>query len=116
MTPQTPLEERLRDTLRRPEGAPWPDGRGAFDGSSASASAAAVLLPGVLLRGGSGQIAPVAPAGPVERNPARGFEVPLPDGWSKAEPTPSRRATSPSPGPTTARRAGPAPTATAIGC
>jgi hypothetical protein len=98
MTPQPQLEDRLRDALRRPEDAAWPDGRGAFDrfrrhrtrrgrilaaqvalvavAALAAAAVAPRLLPG-------GSLQPVTPSGPVLRAPGGGFEVVVPAGWTR---------------------------------
>ena len=108
MKPEADLEERLRAALRRPEGSAWPDERGAFDrflhyrarqGWTLAAGAVlalgavlagAVLLPALLPGRPTAPVSPVVPtvpvrpvvpAGPVVRDPARGFEVPIPAGW-----------------------------------
>jgi hypothetical protein len=96
MTPEPPLEDRLRTALRRPEGSPWPDERGAFDRflrrrrrtvaagavlALVAVLAGAVLLPALLPGRPTAPVRPVVPAGPVVRDPARGFEVPIPAGW-----------------------------------
>jgi hypothetical protein len=105
MKPEARLEDRLRAALRRPEGSPWPDERGAFDrflrrrrrtvAAGAMLAlvlvlAGAVLLPALLPGRPTAPVSPVVPtapvrpvvpAGPVVRDPARGFEVPIPAGW-----------------------------------
>jgi hypothetical protein len=98
MTPQPQLEDRLRDALRRPEDAAWPDERGAFDRFLrhrarrgrvlfaqtalvlAVALAAAVVTPRLLP---SGSLNPVTPPGRVLRAPGGGFEVAVPAGWTR---------------------------------
>ena len=96
MTLEPPLEDRRRTALRAPEGSPWPDERGAFDrflrrrrrtvavGAAlalVAVLAGAVLLPALLPGRRPAPVRPVVPAGPVVRDPARGFEVPIPAGW-----------------------------------
>ena len=105
MTPEPRLEDRLRAALRRPEGSPWPEERGAFDRfqrrrrrtvaagavlALVAVLAGAVLLPALLPGrptapvspvGPTSPVRPAVPAGPVVRDPARGFEVPIPAGW-----------------------------------
>jgi hypothetical protein len=105
MRPEVRLEDRLRAALRRPEGSPWPDERGAFDRflrrrrrtvaagavlALVAMLAGAVLLPALLPGRPTAPVSPVVPtaparpavpAGPVVRDPARGFEVPIPTGW-----------------------------------
>ena len=111
------LEDRLRAALRRPEGSPWPDERGAFDRflrrrrrtmaagallALVAVLAGAVVLP-TLFPGRptasvspavpTAPVSPVVPAGPVVWDPWRGFEVPIPAGWKmghNAPPTPGR--------------------------
>lgn len=98
MTPQPQLEDRLRDALRRPEDAAWPDERGAFDRFLhhrarrgrvlvaqaalvlAVALAVAVVTPRLLP---SGSLNPVTPPGRVLRAPGGGFEVTVPAGWTR---------------------------------
>jgi len=100
MSTEPQLEERLRTALRRPEGAAWPDERGAFDrfrrhrtrrGRVLAAEAALVVVLAVglasvaprLLPGGS--LNPVTPPAPglVVRAPGGGFEVEVPAGWTR---------------------------------
>jgi hypothetical protein len=105
MKSEVRLEERLRAALQRPEGSPWPDERGAFDrflrrrrrtvAAGAMLAlvlvlAGAVLVPALLPGRPTAPVSPVVPtapvrpvvpAGPVVRDPARGFEVPVPAGW-----------------------------------
>ena len=96
MTPEPQLEDRLRAALRRPEGSTWPDERGAFDRflrrrrrtvaagavlALEAMLAGAVLLPALLPGRPPAPVSPVVPAGPVVRDPARGFEAPIPTGW-----------------------------------
>jgi hypothetical protein len=98
MTPPPQLEDRLRDALRRPEDAAWPEERGAFDrflrhrarrGRVLVAQAAlvlavvlavAVVTPRLLP---SGSLNPVTPPGRVLRAPGGGFEVTVPAGWTR---------------------------------
>ncbi|HEX8132666.1 MAG TPA: hypothetical protein VF880_04475 [Actinomycetes bacterium] len=100
MRPERQLQERLREALRRPESFIWPDERGAFDrfqrrrarlGRTIAAGAVlalvavlagAVLLPTLLPGRPAPPVGPVVPAGPVVRDPERGFEVPVPAGWT----------------------------------
>ena len=105
MTPELPLEDRLRAALQRPEGSPWPEERGAFDRflrrrrrtvaagavlALVAVLAGAVLLPALLPGRPAAPVSPVVPVGPVVRNPARGFEVPIPTRWKgKNVPFPS---------------------------
>lgn len=112
MTPEPRLEERLRAALRRPEGWPWPDERGAFDRflrrRRRTVAAGALLALVVVLAGAvvlpallpghpaapvspvvpAAPVSPVVPAGPVARDPARGFEVPIPAGWKMGDDAP----------------------------
>jgi hypothetical protein len=98
VTPQPQLEDRLRDALRRPEDAAWPDERRAFDrflrhrarrGRVLVAQAALVLA--VALAGAvvtprllpSSSLNPVTPPGRVLRAPGGGFEVAVPAGWTR---------------------------------
>ena len=98
MTPEPQLEDRLRAALGRPQGAAWPDERGAFDRFLrhrarrgrmlvaqaalvlAVALAAAVVTPRLLP---SGSLNPVTPPGRVLRAPGGGFEVTVPAGWTR---------------------------------
>lgn len=100
MRPERRLEERLHEALRRPESFIWPDERGAFDrfqrrrarlGRTMAAGAVlalvavlagAVFLPTLLPGRPTTPVRPVVPAGPVVRDPERGFEVPVPPGWT----------------------------------
>jgi hypothetical protein len=96
MNPETRLEERLRDALRRPDGSTWPDERGAFDRfrrrrrrrgralaagailAVVAATAVVVAAPRLLPR----PVAPVTPPERVAREAAGGFEVAVPAGWT----------------------------------
>jgi hypothetical protein len=98
MTTGPQLEDRLRDALRRPQTAPWPDERGAFDRflrhrarrgrilaaravlAVVAALALAVVAPRLLP---SGSLSPVTPPGRVLRAPGGGFEVTVPAGWTR---------------------------------
>jgi hypothetical protein len=98
MSAQPQLEDRLRDALRRPEDAAWPDGRGAYDrfrrhrtrrgrilAAQAALAVAVALAVGVaaprLLP--SGSLSPVTPPGRVLQAPGGGFEVAVPTGWTR---------------------------------
>jgi hypothetical protein len=99
MTPQPQLEDRLRDALRRPEEAAWPDGRGAFDrfrrhrtrrgrilAAQAALAVAVALAVGVVAPHllPSGSLHPVTPPVPgrVLQAAGGGFEVAVPGGWT----------------------------------
>jgi hypothetical protein len=98
MTPQPQLEDRLRDALRRPEDAAWPEERGAYDRfrrhrtrrgrilaaqlalALAVALAVAVVTPRLLP---SGSLSPVTPPGRVLQAPGGGFEITVPASWTR---------------------------------
>jgi hypothetical protein len=100
------LEDQLRETFRQPEGQPWPDERGAFDGflrrrarrGRAVAAGACLALVAVL---GAASILPRLLAGgdvvPAIRSvrtvpvPSAGFEVPVPAGWTNKTGGPGTR-------------------------
>jgi hypothetical protein len=102
------LEDDLRRLVRHPEDSSWPADPVAYDrflhrrtrrGRALAAGAVvalvlilagAVLLPALLPGRSAAPVRPAVPAGPVVRNPARGFEVPIPTGWKgKKVPFPS---------------------------
>jgi hypothetical protein len=98
MTPEPRLEDRLRATLRRPDGSPWPGEQGAFDrflrrrarrGRVLAARGALALVVAVALAAGIPRLLPrpVVPATPPVTGrpvqlPAGGFEVTVPAGWT----------------------------------
>ena len=73
MTPDSRLEDRLRATLRRPEGSPWPDEDGAFDqflrhrtrrGRALAARGALAVVVALALAVGLPRLLPTPPGGP----------------------------------------------------